>query len=153
MKQGSGQEKLTQIIFQFISDNFKLVAFVVIPFQAFSAKFLFFRESGLNYIEHTVLPFYVQGHVQWINIINAIIFKLSGIFINGFIMSFISTFYFCYAYSNFIDYQPKWKSILKGLGIFYISLTIFILIVMIVLSLLVKFNPDIYNLLKPSNNK
>lgn len=152
IKPGSGQEKLSQIIMRFMSDNFRWVAFALIPFQSFYARFLFFRKSGLNYIEHTVLPFYLQGHTQWLGMINMIVYKVSGAFVNNFFVWIISTLFFCYAYANFIDYQPKWKSFLKGFGIFYVSLVTFVLLAIIALFLLFQMSPDFYELVKPSNN-
>jgi hypothetical protein len=153
IKPGSGQEKFTQLIFQFMSDNFKLVAVILIPFQAFFARFIFFKKSSLNYVEHAVLPFYLQGHIQWISIFSVLSYKFTGVFFNSFLVSTIQTVFFCYAYSNFIDYQPQWKSFLKGLGIYYLSLVLFIFIFMLALFAIVYFSPEMFNLLKPSNNK
>jgi hypothetical protein len=153
IKPGSGQEKFYQVIIQFMSDNYKLVAVVMIPFQAFCARFIFFRRSGLNYLEHTVLPFYVQGHFQWISILSVLSYKFTGYFASSLLTSSVQTLFFCYAYSNFIDYQPKWKSFLKGLGIYYLTLVVFIFIVMIMLAILITVYPEIFDLVKPSNNK
>ena len=71
-KQGSGQEQYMQSMFTLLSDNLKLISFSIIPVQAFCSRFIFFRKSGLNFIEHTVLPFYALGHVYWLSIMSLV---------------------------------------------------------------------------------
>lgn len=57
IKQGSGQEKFMQETMALVSDNLKLVSFIFVPLQAFCARYLFFRKSGYNFLEHTILLF------------------------------------------------------------------------------------------------
>jgi hypothetical protein len=153
IKSGSGQEKLNQVIMKFVSENFKWVTFSLIPFQALVARYLFFRKSGYNYVENAVLPFYTLGHVYWITIITIIIYKITGIFLRNSAGLFLTTTYFCFAYTNFITYQPKWKSFLKALGIYFLSLVLFGILLSIILFLVLYFNPDFLELIRPSNNR
>ncbi len=152
-KAGSGQEKIAETIFQFISDNLKLITFLYIPMQAFISRFLFFRKSDLTYVEHTILPFYTHGHIYWISIVSLILFSSFGIFLNGSISMLLSIFYFGYAYSDLFNYQSKVKAFFKGIGVYLTSQLLLMLVFIVVLIILIKTNPAIYDMLKPSNNK
>lgn len=140
-------------IMRFVSDYVKFISFAIIPLQAFTSRYLVFRKSELNYVEHSVLPFYVQGHLYWLTILKVIDYKLFGNFIPHSIFVATSLFYFGYAYSNFIQYQPKWKSFFKGLMVFFTAQIMFMLIVGIILIILIWISPDFYEMIKPSNNK
>lgn len=152
-KTGSGQEKFMQSVFQFASDNMKLLSFAQIPLQAFVSRYIFFRKSGWNFLEHTVLPFYIQGHIYWISILSVICFKISGEFFPPWVALILAPLYFCFAYSGMFDYQSKTKSFLKGLGVYISAQLLFVLIIVVVVVLLVVFNPEVRELVKPSNNR
>ncbi|MFM9838943.1 MAG: DUF3667 domain-containing protein [Cyclobacteriaceae bacterium] len=152
-KAGSGQEKFGETIIQFISDNLKLISFLYIPVQAFASRYLFFRKSKLNYFEHTVLPFYIQGHIYWLSILSVILFSLFGTFINAGLSILISLAYFGYAYADLFSYQSKVKAFLKGIGVYITAQLLLMILFVIVLLVLFKTNPAIYDMLKPSNNK
>ncbi len=152
-KAGSGQEKFGEIIMRFMSDNLKLVSFLFIPLQALSSKYLFFRKSNLNYFEHTILPFYIQGHIYWLSIFSLVLFSLSGTFLNGGISLLIALVYFGYAYADLFSYQSKVKAFFKGIGVYLTAQLLFIILFSIALIILIIVNPSILDLLKPSNNK
>ncbi len=152
-KAGSGQEKFMETMMQFMSDNLKLVSFLYIPMQAFASRFLFFRKSNLNYFEHAILPFYVQGHIYWLSIFSVILFSISGTFMNGGISIFISLAYFGYAYADFFTYQSKVKAFFKGIGVYITAQLILMIVFIIVLIILMITNPSILEMFKPSNNK
>ncbi len=116
-----GREQFNMILFQFISRNVKIISFAIVPIQAFAARYLFFRKSGLSYLEHTVLPFYVEGHMTLVTIGSIIVFKVSGLMIPYWIMIGMSLGYFGFAYSGLIKNQSKLKSFLKGIGVFLLS--------------------------------
>jgi Protein of unknown function (DUF3667) len=152
-KAGSGQEKVLEAMVQYMADNLKLITFIFIPVQAFVSRFLFFRKSNLNYIEHTILPFYVQGHVYWLSVFSLIYHKLFGAFINPVLTIFLSLFYFGYSYADSFSYQPKVKAFFKGIGVYLTAQVLLMLVFAIVLAILIALNPDLAVMLKPSNNK
>ncbi len=152
-KEGSGQEKFMQSTFELISDNLKLVSFTFIPVQAFCSRYLFFRKSKLNFVEHTVLPFYTMGHVYWFSLMSLIFYSLTGNFFPNFLQIGVGILYFSYAYADLFRYQPKWKAFFKGLGVYLTTQLIFVAIVAIVVFLVVLLNKDALELLKPSNNR
>jgi Protein of unknown function (DUF3667) len=149
IKSGSRQEAVTQKMFQFMSDNFKLLFFGMIPIQAFYARYVFFRKSELNYVENMVLPLYTAGHIYWISIMTIIVYKFSGVFMRNTIGTIISTIYIGFSYANLFSYQPKWKAFLKGLVAYYLSLLTFIIIGMVILVGLIVLFPSIREVFAP----
>jgi len=152
-KQGSGQEKLMQSTFELVSDNLKLVSFIVIPIQAFSSRFLFFRNSGLNFTEHTVLPFYGLGHLYWLSILSLLIYSITGKFLPNWIQIAVAISYFSYAYSDLFQYQSRIRAMAKGFGVYIATQLLFGLLVALFVILLVVFDAEIFEMLKPSNNR
>jgi hypothetical protein len=152
-KPGSGQEKLMQSTFQLVSDNLKLISFIVIPIQAFCSRFLFFRKSTLNFTEHMVLPFYGLGHLYWLSIASLFMYTFTGSFLPYWIQLVVAIVYFSYAYSDLFQYQSRFKTIAKGFGVYIATQLLFALITMIVVILLIVFDPDVYEMVKPSNNR
>ncbi len=153
IKEGSGQEKFMQEIMKLASDNMKLVSFIIVPIQAFYSRYMFFRNSQLNFIEHTVLPFYTLGHMYWISILSLLTYSLFGQFIWNWLQMIIGIGYFGFSYANMFTYQSKVKAFFKGLGIYLMAQITLTIITMIVVILLIIFDPDVYELLKPSNNR
>lgn len=114
IKVGSPQEKLMTDTMRVVTENLKVIAFIYIPFQAFSSRFIFFRNAGYNFIEHCVLPLYLQGHIYWLSIASAMVFKIVGNFDFNFVVLLISFVYIPLGYMNFFSNQHKVKSFLKG---------------------------------------
>jgi len=149
------QTKGFQKISRFVTDNIKIFAFLIIPFQALSAQYLFFRKSGYNFLEHTILPFYVIGHVYWLTIIGGVILQLTGFSVAG-ITGIALIFIIGFAYSGLMTYQSKGKAFLKGL-LSYLTATVGFVITMFILIaiaivILPVIAPDFYQQIKPSNN-
>ncbi len=157
--------KLSQQVQGFIAENIKLFSFLFIPFQALTAKYLFFRKSGYNFLENAVLPFYTAGHLNWISILTAIGFKLIGapifypagggsLFVT--IDPIITILYFGFSYSAFMTYQSKIKAFLKGIGVFILSYFLFVfsfsIVVGIVIVSLKYLSPETFEMIRPSNN-
>ena len=151
-KEGSGQAKFMEITFQFISDNLKLIAFILIPMQAFVSRFLFFRKRGLNFLEHAVLPFYIQGHLYWMSILSVIYFKISGDFFANWLTIAVGFFYFAYASADLFGDQHKVKAFIKGLGVYLVSQFLFVVVVTIIMGIVFTVNPELMKLVRPSNN-
>jgi hypothetical protein len=135
------------------SENLKLVAFIAIPIQAFCARYIFFRRSGLNFIENTVLPFYALGHLYWISIASLFLYALTGGFIPNWLQIGVAMVYFSYAYANLFQDQSRLKAFAKGLGVYLTTQFLFGLLVAMIVILLILINPDVFEMLKPSNNK
>jgi len=152
-KPGSGQEKLMQSTFQLVSDNLKLISFIVIPIQAFCSRFLFFRKSNLNFTEHMVLPFYGLGHLYWLSIASLFLYSFTGSFLPNWIQVVVAMVYFSYAYSDLFQYQSRLKAISKGFGVYITTQLLFTFFVAIIVILLIVFNPEVNEMVRPSNNR
>lgn len=156
-KPGSGQEEFNKMVMDFVADNTRILAFAMIPFNALASRYFLFRKSGLNYLEHTVMPFYLTGHIYWLNIASLVVYKLTSSFALHFIIGPITFFYFAYAYTTFINYQAKWKSFIKGLLVYAIGMFLFIIVISIIsiaiVILLAYLNPEAFEMLRPSNNR
>ena len=151
-KAGSGQEKFMESIFAFTSENLKLISFALIPIWAFCSRFFFFRKSDYNFLEHTVLPFYVQGHIYWISIFSVLYYKVTGMFFPSWLNIVVILGFFSFSYADFFNYQSKLKAFLKGLGVYMLAQIIFSLIAVIIVVIMILIDPDVYQMLKPSNN-
>lgn len=152
-KAGSGQEQMMQGMMKVVSDNMKLITFIYIPIMTFCAHFLFFRKSGNNFLENSVLPFYLYGHFYWVSIFSLLLFFFFGFFLPNSISFVLQAFYFSYGFANFYTYQGKVKAFFKGFGVYLTSMILFSLLVVVVVVLVLLFNHDAYEMMKPSNNR
>ncbi|MBX2894573.1 MAG: DUF3667 domain-containing protein [Cyclobacteriaceae bacterium] len=151
-KPGTGQEKFMEELMKVVSENMKLVSFAIVPIQAFYSRYLFFRKSNLNFIEHTVLPFYTLGHIYWISILSLLSYSILGKFIPAWIQLVVSFGYFGFAYADMFTYQNRIKAFLKGLGIYILAQITFTIIGIIVGVIVVLLNPELFEMIRPSNN-
>lgn len=142
--QSQSQAVFVQKTFQVISDNIKIFFFLFIPFQAFSARYIFFRKAGLNFIEHSILPFYILGHDLWLNIVFGVIYAINGQYYTW--TAFISFLYFGYAYSTMMTYQSRVKAFFKGIAVWLVGYTLlilsFVVVAMVVTVIIGLMNPD-----------
>ena len=100
-----------------------------------------------------VLPFFVQGHVYWISIFSLILYAVSGHFLFTWIQLLITIIFTSYAYANLFAEQGKIKSFLKGFGVYVVTYMFVAFLAIGFLVLLIAFNSDIFEMLKPSNNR
>ena len=153
---GGGGENVQQKVRQFVADNIKIIAFLIVPFQAFTSRYIFFRKQGLNFIEHSVLPLYMLGHWYWISMIEAILFKYTGFTMGSQLNTLLVSLYMGYGYVSFVPDQPKVKVFFKGFGLYYVSFLLFVTIMLIVaLSLvfiLLAVDPGSLDAIRPSKN-
>ena len=152
-KPGSGQEKFMSELLRLLSDNLKLLSFLLVPILAFGARFVFFRKSGFNFLEHSILFFYTQGHVYWLSIISLLSFGMFGKFLPAWIVMVVSIVYSCYATSDMYHYQSKIKAMLKGLSLYLMAQLIFIILMIIAVTTYIILNPEAFELVRPSNNR
>lgn len=131
--QGVESQAFVKRAFEKISDNMKMLSFLMIGVQALVSRFLFFRKSGFNLIEHAVLPFYTQGHIYWLTVFHLLLFGLGNIHLPSWINVLVTSFYTSYAYSNFFHHQSKTKIFIKGIGVHFLTQFFFGMLVAILL--------------------
>jgi len=137
IEQNETQQQLNQQITKVVGDNLRWVSFMIIPFNGFAARYLFFRKAGLNLLEHTVLPLYLVGHMFWLSIVSSLVYLFTGSFFLNTLSALATVVFFGFGYTTFIDYQPKWKRFFKGLGVYIIGQLLFITVFIVLILLLV----------------
>lgn len=151
------ENELNRTTRAFVADNLKLISFLVIPFQAFVARYLFFRKLGLNFIEHSVLPFYITGHWYWFQMVEAIYFNFTRSSIGSLWQGLFMAFYMGFGYMSFAPLQPKWKTFLKGFFIYITSFFgfMFALFVIMIIAIIVigLIDPSALDSIRPSKVK
>lgn len=100
-----------------------------------------------------MLPFYVLGHLYWHSIASLFLFALTGSFLSNWIQLVISVVYFSYAYSDLFKYQSRLKTLAKGFGVYLTTQLLFGLLAMIMVILLIVLDPQVYEMMRPSNNQ
>lgn len=135
-----------------VSDNIKLVVFIYIPLQAFAARYIFFRKQGLNFLEQSVLPLYAMGHWYWINMVEALFLKYGNFVLGTSTHWIVMMLYMGFAYTSFQTTQPKWKTFLKGVGIYATSYVLLFILIIIVLIIATIIDPSIRELIRPPGN-
>ncbi len=139
------QNTIRNRIFEPISENLRLFTFLYIPVQAFFSRYLFFRKSGYNFVEHCVLPFYMWGHLYVTTLLSIIYFKITGNPVSVTLTALVYMLYFGYAFLDMFAYQSRIKAFLKGIGI-YITIQFFIIMVAIIGTLIaLLLSPELLN--------
>jgi hypothetical protein len=150
----NGSDKVNLMVRGFVADNLKLIAFVTIPFSVFAARYIFFRKQGLNFLEHSVPIFYMMGHLYWFQIFESTLFRFTGISTGTTMQAVASSLYLGFGYTSFVTTQPKWKTFLKGLGVYVLGFTLMFVTIMIitlgVVFILAAVDPKTLDMFKPS---
>ncbi len=152
VKENSEAEKFMKIWSNLINDNMKTFSFMVIPFFALLSKWLF-GKSGLNYLEHSVMPFYIQGHVYWVSIVSLFIFKFTG---SAFLMSLenpLTLVLFGIGAIQLFNYQKPYKAFIRGTLVFILGFIMYITALIAFVTIFVILNPTYLEMIRPSNNK
>jgi hypothetical protein len=153
VKPGTGMDSFMQSLYKMVSDNMKVISFVIIIFQAFCARYLFFRKSGFNFVENMIMPLYVQGHIYWLSIVSLLLFATVGFFLPYWLMMLASVSFTAYSYSDFFKHNGRGLALAKGVGVFITSQLLFAILVLSVMMIIISTNQEVYEMLKPSNNR
>lgn len=151
-EQGAGQREFGLLINQWVNDNLRLVSFITASFTVFFT-WLFFRKSGYNLIQSSVLIFFVNGHIMWLSLVSMVVYKISGHAFSAGVLFLCSTAFLVFAFTNLYNHQKKWKIAVKGLLLYLISNATMILIVTVYLGYLAFSDKSFREKIKPSNNK
>jgi Protein of unknown function (DUF3667) len=151
-KQNSGMETFMKVYTDWLNDNMKLFMFAMIPFFALQSK-LFFRKSKLNFLEHCVMPFYVQGHLLWLSIFSLLIFKYTGsvAFVSFDVL--FSILLFGVGAMQLFNYQNQFKAFVKGVFVYILGFLTFMLAFLIMLGVFMALNPEYIKMISPSQNR
>lgn len=141
------QLKVQQKLYELFVKNMRILFFLQIPFVALWGRIIF-KKSGFNYIENTVLAFYIHGHFLWLNIATAIAFKFTGELFNGITM-LLAAIYFSWSCAAFYNVSNP-KGFFKGLLVHFLMLltfaiTMFLLVVVGFMIYVKWINPEFIN--------
>lgn len=139
-----------------VADNIKIVAFLVVPFIAFSSRYVYFRKQGLNFLEHSVPVFYMLGHWYWIEMVEAMIFYYTGGILGTSFKFVMMSMYVGFGYTSFVPDQPKWKSFMKGFAS-YLTGYLFMFVAAVIIGLTIGviialIDPSLLDPIRPSKN-
>jgi hypothetical protein len=145
--------KMAERATEFFVQNLKLVLFLGVPFQALASRYFMFRKAGLNVLEHSVLPFYVAGHMLWLSIVILFVRKISGVWPSN-LVGFVAPIYLGWAYVNFFPDRGKVKTFFKGLGVYLVGQLLFMMVVgiatVIFIVMLAWLDPETFETFRPS---
>lgn len=152
IQQGAGQQEINRLFMNWINDNLRLATFITAVFTVFFS-WLYFKKSGYNIIESSVLIFYINGHLMWLTIISVLIYGFVGFAISFNYLLILTIVFMLFAYANFYTHQPRWKVVIKGLLSYISAYLVMILVVMLVFMYLVLTDKEFYEKIRPKNNK
>jgi hypothetical protein len=114
-----------QLEFQLlVLNNFRIFSFLLVFFYTLWLR-VFYRKSGYNILEHSVMPFFTMGHLYWLTIFDFILMAAFGKGLHmGFSMA-ISLLYFAYGAMTLYDYQSRVKVVLKAILAYVMGLMTF----------------------------
>jgi hypothetical protein len=129
-----------------ISRYLRLFSFMLIPITALFA-WMFFKKQKFNVLEHSILIFYVWGHLLWLSIINLFLFKLFAWNLNIFQILLQAVFY-AFGCITLYTYQSNVKVFFKGLTVCLLAFTIYTIFISILGFSYLMTNPEMMELLK-----
>lgn len=151
-EQGEGVQEVTKGLTLWMIENFRSVSFCITLFTVFFT-WLLFRKSKYNFVETGALIFFVTGHTMWLSVLMMIVYKITGVAFGSSYLLLISITFTIYAFVNFYQHINSWRIVLRGVFVHilsYVTLTLFIFGIFIYR---VSTDKELYNKLKPSNNK
>lgn len=151
-KPGTGQAQFNSQMVTWMNNNQRLVSFLMIPFYVLGAK-LFFRREKLNYLEHSVLIFYTQGHLQWFSILSLCSLAWLGLFPGFFYFVSLQFVYYSIACVQLYRSYRPWSAFIRGLLVNLFFWIVFMLAISIAIGIAVASDPVLMEQIRPSNNQ
>ena len=140
------QQEFTRRLMDIVSKNLRIFSFLIVPITGIWAR-IFFRQSGLNWLEHTVPVFYVQGHINWLTIVNVFVFFFWGWSI-GVYEALIGFLFYGFACTGFYAGDNKSLTFFRGLFVAIFSILTFQILVAIFAFVYLFLDPDMVKLMK-----
>ena len=151
IKENSGIEKFMKLFSDWITDNMKIFSFLIIPFTVMASR-ISFRKSGLNMLEHSVMVFYIQGHVYWLSILSLFIYKFTGLNPIRSFQPLVVLVLYGVGCSQLFSYQDKTKGFFKGVGVYVIGLLFFLIFFLVAGAVYIYSHPEYLEMIRPKNN-
>ncbi len=114
---------------EFIAKNFRFFATILIPFWSV-ALWVFYRKSGLNYIERLVISTYLTSQGIWLTIAGLGIFALTG-HLFSILLTLASITYYGFGLMKTYEKDNFIISLLKSVGSYLVSMLLFLLVALV----------------------
>ncbi len=144
---GSGPAEATRRLQMMVLDNFKIFTFTLVLFVTLWQK-VFFRKSGYNLLEHSVMVFFVMGHFYWLTILDLMISEATGLKMSYLFSLVVMVLFFSFATSQLYDYQSKVKAFVKGIFSFLIGYATFAIFIAVITLIIFLFDPEMMELMR-----
>lgn len=144
---GSGLAEAQRMIQSKVMDNFRIFSFTLVVFLTVWLK-VFFRKSSLNLLEHSVMVFFVMGHMYWLTIADLIIEHTTGFKISYILSLSVMVLFFGFAVTQVYNYQSKVKAFLKGILSFFVAYLTFVLVITAFTIIIFMTDPEMRELLR-----
>lgn len=144
--QSAQQVNISKLLSEFISKNFKLFKFALIPLNAFWI-WLFVRKKGYNFIESSVPSFYAQGQLELLFMLNMIVIYLFDVNFYNMVFIIEPCFYGFLFVTWFSDH--KIKSFFQGVVVWVLSFITYVLLIVFGGIIWISSNPEAVQAVNP----
>lgn len=141
------QEKFQRYFSDLMSRYMRIFSFLLIPITAAFAL-LFFRKQKLNILEHSILVFYISGHLLWFSLIALFIYKLTGFNLNIYQLILQAGFYAFGCIGLYTAYRSHWAVFFRAVCVCVLSFLGYILFTGVIGAIYLMSNPDMVELFK-----
>jgi hypothetical protein len=142
------QETFQKFYVELISRNMRIFTFLLIPFYSLMAL-AFFRKEKLNILEHSILIFFVTGHVYWFGVINLFLFKFFSINLNLVQLPLQGLLYGIGCIGLYHHGSKTWR-FTKGIMVYVTSFILYILFITVASMAYLFSHPELLEQLKKS---
>ncbi len=139
------QVNISKLLSNFVSKNFKLFKFALIPLNTFWI-WLFVRKKGYNFLECSVPSFYAQGQLELLFMINMMGRYIFDVYFNN-IVFIIEPCYYGFLFVNWFS-DHKIKFFIQGVVIWILSIVTYILLIAICGIIWIFSNPEVIHSIK-----
>ena len=139
--QSETQQQVQQGMMQKIFGNFRLIAFLLIPWNVLAVKILYYK-SRLNILETSIPVIYAQAHSMLFSIVAVFLFKYTGMDSAITYAALLSYTFFAYVFARFFKHNhPVWAFI-KGYLSTLLGIIFFIIFIQIVFIAFLLIDPE-----------
>ncbi|GAA5039054.1 hypothetical protein GCM10011506_37730 [Marivirga lumbricoides] len=140
INEDESQRAMQMQLNQYIGDNFRLTAFLMMPFFILGV-WIIFKNKGYNFLETSVINFYGQAHPLWASIVFMFVYKITGDSTSFFVMSFITYFYLVIIITAFYKGNKLWNFI-KAIISLVLGLVLLMILAMLIGFIAAIINPE-----------
>lgn len=148
VEESERQRMVSRKFMEVVQNNMRIFSFLQIPISTMFA-WLFFRKSRLNYLENSILIFYVSGHLMWFSVVNLFIFLWLDWNFNMWQLLINAAFY-GFACIGFYTTGSKASKFVRGILVTISSYLVFMIMVIIGGIIYVLSDPEMMEMLRPA---